>query len=306
VTIRHRSISIRPSSAVPRRHIQARLAAAAAGFGAPAHEPRHRAHGSVRPAKLSQNAAMSGAPDFSPLAAEYARSRPRYPAALFDWLAGQVDRHELAWDAATGNGQAAASLALRFTRVVATDVSAEQLRHAFPAPNVEYRLGRAEEVDLPDSVVDLVTVAAAIHWFDLARFAATVRRVARPRGVVAAWSYHVGRCTEPVGAVLHRLYHGVLHDYFAPGARLVDAGYNSVELPGEPVAAPPFFAEAEWDLEQLRGFVRSWSGYEEYRRRHGRDPLDLVADELEAAWGGPERVHPLRFPLHLKVARLPG
>lgn len=249
---------------------------------------------------------MTGAPDFSPLAAEYARSRPRYPDDLFDFLAGLVHRHELAWDAATGNGQAAVSLARRFARVVATDVSAEQLRHAFPAPNVDYLPGRAEEVDLEPASVDLTTVAAAIHWFDLTRFATTVRRVARPAGVVAAWSYHLGRCSGPVGGVLHRLYHGPLRGYFAPGARLVDEGYETIELPGEPVPAPPFAAVAEWDLEQLRGFVRSWSGYEEYRRRHGRDPLELVADELEAAWGGPERVHTLRFPLHLKVSRLPG
>ena len=249
---------------------------------------------------------MSGAPDFSPLAAEYARSRPRYPDALFDWLAGEAPRRELAWDAATGNGQAAAGLASRFARVVATDVSTEQLRHAFPAPNVDYRLGRAEEIDLAPASVDLTTVAAAIHWFDVETFGATVLRVGRPRGVAAVWSYHVGRCTEPVGGVLHRLYHRVLRDYFAPGARLVDEGYASIELPGEPLAPPAFAAEAAWNLEQLKGFVRSWSGYEAYRRRHGRDPLELVAVELAAAWGEAERVHTLRFPLDLKAWRLPS
>jgi SAM-dependent methyltransferase len=252
---------------------------------------------------------MAQAPDFSPLAAEYARSRPRYPEALFDWLAEQVPRRELAWDAATGNGQAAASLATRFARVVATDVSSEQLRHAFPAPNVEYRQGRAEEVDLPPGSVDLTTVAAAIHWFDLARFGTTVLRVGRPRGVVAVWSYHVGRCadpTGPAGGVLHRLYHGVLRDDFAPGARLVDEGYASIELPGAPIAPPAFSAEAAWNLDQLEGFVRSWSGYATYRARTGTDPLALVADELAAAWGERARVHALRFPLHLKAWRLPA
>jgi SAM-dependent methyltransferase len=249
---------------------------------------------------------MRDTPDFSPLAAEYARSRPRYPEALFDFLAALVDRHELAWDVATGNGQAATSLARRFRRVVATDRSAEQLRHAIALPGVEYRQGRAEEIALEPGSVDLVTVAAAIHWFDLDRFSAAVRRVARPRGVVAAWSYHVGRCLQPVGAALSRLYFDLLRDYFAPGARMVDDGYAAIVLPGEPVEAPAFTAEAEWNLEQLRGFVRSWSGYEAYRRAHGRDPLELVAGELERAWGDPGRVHTLHFPLHLKVARLPG
>lgn len=247
---------------------------------------------------------MPETPDFSPLAAVYARSRPLYPRELFDWLAGLVERHELAWDAATGNGQAALGLAERFARVVATDVSAEQLRHAFRHPKIEYRVGRSEEIELDPGSVDLVTVAAAIHWFDLARFAKVLRRVLRPGGVVAAWSYHVGRCNEPAGPILGRLYDDVLAPWFAPGARAVDAGYADLELPGEPIAPPPLAATAEWNLEQLRGFVRSWSGARAWQERHGRDPLDLIAAELDAAWGDPARVRTLRFPLYLKVWRL--
>jgi SAM-dependent methyltransferase len=249
---------------------------------------------------------MPETPDFSPLAAEYARSRPLYPRELFDWLADRVDRHELAWDAATGNGQAALGLAARFARVVATDASAEQLRHAFRHPRIDYRVARSEEVELEPASVDLVTVAAAIHWFDLDRFAATLSRVVRPGGVVAAWSYHVGRCNQPAGPILGRLYDEVLAPYFGSGARLVDAGYAGIELPGEPLAPPRFEAVAEWDLEQLHGFVRSWSGARAYREREGRDPLDLVATDLEAAWGDPATVRSLRFPLYVKVWRLSG
>jgi SAM-dependent methyltransferase len=243
-------------------------------------------------------------PDFSPLAEEYARSRPRYPDELFDWLASLVVRHELAWDVATGSGQAAASLATRFTRVVATDASAEQLRHAVRHPRIEYRQGRAERVDLDDRSVDLVTVAAAVHWFDLERFAAELRRVVLPGGVVAVWTYHVGRCSEPAGPLLGRLYDELLAPYFGPGARRVDAGYAGIELPGEPVPAPAFTAVARWDLEQVRGFVRSWSGSHAYRERHGRDPLEHVDGELRAAWGDPARVREMRFPLYLKAWRL--
>lgn len=247
---------------------------------------------------------MPGTPDFSPLAAEYARSRPLYPEELFEWLAGRVDRHELAWDAATGNGQAALGLAAHFARVVATDASAEQLRHAFGHPRIEYRVGLTEEVELEPASVDLVTVAAAIHWFDLAGFAATLERVVRPGGVVAAWSYHVGRCNLPAGPILGRLYDEVLAPWFAPGARHVDAGYAGIELPGAAIEPPPFAAVADWNLAQLRGFVRSWSGARAFEESEGRDPWDLVAAELGAVWGDPATVRALRFPLYLKVWRL--
>lgn len=74
---------------------------------------------------------MSGFKDhFSSASERYAAYRPDYPAALFAWLAGQCAEQELAWDCATGSGQAALGLAPHFRRVVATDASAEQIRHA--------------------------------------------------------------------------------------------------------------------------------------------------------------------------------
>src|SRR5574341_2011719 len=111
----------------------------------------------------------TNSPDYSPFARQYAESRPKYPAELFSYLAALVDRHHLAWDCATGNGQAALDLVKHFERVIATDVSAEQIRHAVPHPQIEYRVARAEQSGLEDQSVDLVTVASALHWFDLDR-----------------------------------------------------------------------------------------------------------------------------------------
>ena len=65
-------------------------------------------------------------PDYSSYAREYAQSRPGYPTDLFDYLVSLVDRRDLAWDCATGSGQAALTLADHFERVVATDVSSER------------------------------------------------------------------------------------------------------------------------------------------------------------------------------------
>src|SRR5215208_3026812 len=89
----------------------------------------------------------------------YAANRPRYPAALFQWLAGQCREHRAAWDCATGNGQAAIEIARYFERVEATDVSPEQLVNAFPAANVRYSVQPAEQTEFPESSFDLVTVA---------------------------------------------------------------------------------------------------------------------------------------------------
>jgi trans-aconitate methyltransferase len=102
---------------------------------------------------------------FSGHAAHYARHRPSYPPQLFAWLAAQAPAADLAWDCATGNGQAALALAEHFRQVHATDLSAEQLAQATPHPRITYRQGPAEASGLADRSCDLVTVAQALHWF---------------------------------------------------------------------------------------------------------------------------------------------
>jgi SAM-dependent methyltransferase len=246
---------------------------------------------------------MAG-PDFSPFAKEYAQSRPTYPAELFAHLASLIESHRLAWDCATGNGQAALDLARYFERVVATDVSAEQIRHAPPHPRVEYRVAPAESSGLDDRSVDLVTVAAAVHWFDPARFGAEVRRVARAGGVLAVWTYHVGQVEPPFDRVFAGFYRDVLAPYFRAGARLVDEAYQGLQLPGEPLAAPPFTMSAEWSLDRMLAFIRSWSGTQKYLEEKGKDPTDLIAPELERLWGGRDTVHTVRWPLIVRMTRI--
>lgn len=245
----------------------------------------------------------SDAPDFSPLADVYARARPRYPPGLFAWLAGRAPARALAWDCATGNGQAAIGLAEHFARVVATDVSAEQVRHALPHPRVEYRRAGAERSGLADGAADLVTIAAALHWLDLGAFFAEVRRVLRPGGLLAAWSYHAGTVEPPLDEVFRRFYDERIRPFFARGAELVDDGYRSIVIPGEPVPAPDFRIEVEWTLAQTLDYVGSWSAVRSYREARGEDPLPALAAELTPIWGGGGRALVVRMPLFLRVHR---
>lgn len=242
-------------------------------------------------------------PDFSPFAARYARFRPSYPDELFEFLALLVNRHACAWDCATGNGQAAVGLAEHFRHVVATDVSSEQIEHARPHARIEYRVAPAEASGLRAQSADLVTVAAALHWFDLESFFSEVRRVLRPGGVLAAWTYHAAVIEGPIGEIIGPLYWDLLKDYFASGARLVDDRYASLSLPGEPLAAPEFFMTAAWTLDELRGFVESWSGTQRYMKERGVHPFAGVAPSLTRLWGDPDQTREIRWPLFMHVSR---
>ncbi len=243
-------------------------------------------------------------PDYSPYAQQYARSRPTYPDELFAYLASLVQRHDRAWDCATGNGQAALALAKHFQQVIATDISAEQIRNAFQHPRIEYRVARSEESGLDDASIDLVTVASGVHWFDLDRFFREVRRVVRPGGVLAVWSYHIGHVDPPFDQIFLRFYQNVLSPYFAPGAELVDARYETLNLPGEQIDGKSFHVRANWKYEQMLAFIESWSGTQKYMEEKGEDPARLIEDELKSLWGPPEKIHAIRWPLFFRAARL--
>jgi SAM-dependent methyltransferase len=243
-------------------------------------------------------------PDYSPFASEYARSRPTYPAELFAHLASLVHRHDVAWDCATGNGQAALGVVEHFDHVIATDVSDEQIAHAAPHPRIEYRVAGSEHSGLDDGSADLVTVASAIHWFDLESFYSEVRRVMRPGGVLAVWTYHVGHMEPPFDDLFARFYRNVLQPYFAPQVRLVDERYEGLTLPGETLHARTFHVSAQWDLGRMIAFIKSWSGTQRYLEERGEDPVALIAEELECLWGGREREQMLRWPLYARISRL--
>ena len=249
---------------------------------------------------------MSGFKDhFSTASDRYAAYRPDYPADLYDWLGGLCSGHGLAWDCATGSGQAALGLAPHFARVVATDASAEQIRHALPHPRIDYRVATAEASGLPAHSVDLVTVAQAAHWFDLPRFHTEAARVLKPAGVLALWGY--GRLVLPgaADAPLLRFYAETVGPYWPPERALIDDAYRSLEFPFAEIAAPAFEIAVEWDLARLLDYVSTWSAVKRYRAAHGEDPLPSLRAALVTGWGDPATVRTLRWPLFLRVGRPP-
>ena len=239
---------------------------------------------------------------FSAQASAYARYRPRYPEALFDAIASQCAAHERAWDVATGSGQAAHALARHFRRVTATDASAEQIVSAAPHERVTYRVEPAEATSLDDGSVDAVTVAQALHWLDVERFYAEVRRVLRPGGVLAVWTYDLLRVTPDVDRVLGRYYRDLVGPYWPPERRHVEAAYQTIPFPFEELDVPAFEIEARWSVADVRGYLGTWSATQRYKDAEGRDPVGVIGPELEAAWGEAD-VRPVRWPLYVRAGR---
>lgn len=239
---------------------------------------------------------------FSAVSEAYARFRPRYPEALFDWLAAVAPGRRLALDCATGSGQAASGLAERFERVIATDASSEQIEAAASHPRIEYRVARAEASGLSDASCDLVAAAQALHWFDRPAFFAEARRVSLPGGVVAVWGYQRLRTGDAaLDAELDRFHDGVVGPYWPPGRELLEGAYRGIDFPFQEIAAPPFAIEARLTLDALAGYFGSWSATERYRRAVGADPVPAFVAGLAPAWGEGREV---RWPIALRAGHV--
>jgi len=237
---------------------------------------------------------------FSGHAGLYSRFRPDYPPTLFRFLAGQAKGHTLAWDCATGNGQAALGLAPYFDNIIATDASNAQLEKAIRAENITYRIAPAEQSGLADASVDLVTVAQALHWFDLDAFYAEVKRVLKPGGILAAWSYNLLQCDPEIDALIKRLYTEIVGPYWPPERAHIETGYRNLPFPFDGQPSPKLAMQADWNQEQLLGYLRTWSAVQRYLNERGSDPLSLIEQELCDAWGDPGKKRRLRWPLTLR------
>ena len=240
---------------------------------------------------------------FSGHAASYAVYRPGYPRELFRFLAGCCDARRRAWDCATGNGQTAVQLAEHFEQVIATDASAAQIEAARAHPKVRYGVAPAESSGIDDRSIDLVTVAQALHWFDLDRFFAEALRVLVPGGVLAAWSYGLCRIESTVDALVLELYRGLDHCW-PPERQIVDEGYRNIVLPMPAIDSPGFEMKVSWSAEAMLGYLRTWSASQRCLRDQGRDPVESIAERLREAWGRGERE--VRWPLALKLGRAPS
>ncbi|MDF2774372.1 MAG: Methyltransferase type 11 protein [Geminicoccaceae bacterium] len=257
--------------------------------------------------RVTSGVSDSGFKDyFSSAAADYAMYRPRYPRALFDFVASLAPKHRAAWDCATGNGQAAVPLADRFERVFATDASAEQIAHAVPHPRVRYSVAMADASGLEAGVVDLVAVAQALHWLPHDRFFAEVRRVVAPGGVLAVWCYSRLRIDAAVDPVVERYYTETCGPYWSPERALVDQGYRPIALPIDEVRAPIVSMELAMNLDELAGYLRTWSATRALAAAIGRDPVVEVREELRFRWGDPEARRVVRWPLHVRAGRVVG
>jgi SAM-dependent methyltransferase len=241
---------------------------------------------------------------FSSQSKEYARNRPRYPGKMFEYLASLAPSQELAWDCGTGNGQAALALAESFQRVIATDASAAQIENAFPHEKIEYRVEPSEKTSIESNSVDLITVGTAVHWFDFEAFYQEVRRVSRPAGILAVWTYFFPIIDPKIDRWVEGFYWETLSGYWPERIHYLEERYETLPFPFEEIQPPEFQMEAVWSLDNLVGFLASWSGVRKLVQAGGESAFDEPVQELERIWKKGAKKREIRWPLHFRIGKV--
>lgn len=240
---------------------------------------------------------------FSGHAELYSEARPTYPPSLIDEIVSLAPGRQQAWDAGTGNGQAAQSLAPHFQHVHATDASVQQVEQAEPHPRITFAAEPAETCSLPDGSCDLVLTAQALHWFDLDTFYAETRRVLKPAGVLAAIGYSWFYVDPTIDGIVGRALLKPLEPLWAPNNRLLIDGYRSIRFPGKELRCTPAAIHLAWTREQLVAYVRTWSAVGRWTAQDGGRGLDKAFAELADAWPDNQQRHVV-MPIVSRVARL--
>jgi SAM-dependent methyltransferase len=245
---------------------------------------------------------------FSRQSKEYSISRPTYPESLFDFLLGLVNRKELAWDCATGNGQAAVALSKYFRKIIASDISKKQIENARRTEsNIRYEVFPAEKATaIEDNSVDLITVAQALHWFNFEEFYGEAKRVLRKDGgVIAAWAYGLHSISPEIDKVTSYLYEDILGKYRPKEWKYIENRYEDLPFPFLHIPTPQFEIKLNWNLLDLVDYLHTWSSVQKFLEENGnRDPLEEVRGKLEELWGDVKGIRQVVWPIYLKVGRI--
>lgn len=239
---------------------------------------------------------------FSNHSKSYVTFRPSYPQSLYNFIMIHVRSYDNAWDCACGNGQVAKDLSLRFRNVYATDHSANQIANAVKAENIIYSVSPAETTSFTDHQFDLIAVGQALHWFDIPEFFNEVRRVSKPGGVIAAWGYGLLSVDPQVDPIIRNFYTEVIGLYWDKERKLVDDQYQTIHFPFKEIEVPPFEFSFEWTLDELQGYISTWSSVQKYIQANHVDPVAPMIEEVRRVWG--EGRKKVSFPLFVKVGKV--
>ena len=192
-----------------------------------------------------------------------------------------------------------------FDKVTGTDVSEGQIKNAIKKQNIIYKVTSEKNSELKNKSVDLVTCAQSLHWFTLNKFYKEVERVLKPGGIIAVWTYNLFRVNKEIDGLIDKFYFDIIYSYWPEKRKHVENKYIELDFPFGKRPAPQFSMEAEWSLDQLTGYMNTWTGVQNYIEFEAFNPLEFVEKELQTIWNkNKAKKKKIVWPMTLKVGKV--
>nr|KAI8729047.1 putative S-adenosylmethionine-dependent methyltransferase CRG1 [Biomphalaria glabrata] len=198
------------------------------------------------------------------MAQHYAAHRPGYPPEMFDIIMSyhkqvKTSGHELAVDVCCGTGQSTIPLTKLFRQVVGVDISEDQLQNLpKDVPNLTSFVGLAEDLNMIESgTVDLVTIATGLHWVNIDKFLQEARRVLKPGGTFAAYTWTMDQMDDPKANEYYREIFKLFKDYHSPRGIVGLEKYQSIIFPFSRIQRYDVSMRVELTLDQFIEEIRA-------------------------------------------------
>ncbi|CAF0789859.1 unnamed protein product [Didymodactylos carnosus] len=235
--------------------------------------------------------------------ANYRVFRPGYPQQLYKHILEYYfntttpdKKIPLALDVACGSGQATVDLSNYCEKVIGIDGSENQLKQAQQKDNIEYQCHYAEDLSfLQSNSIDLITVATALHWFDIENFFKQVDRVLKPNGgVLSIWSHGLDKpANDKAANVKLDFINNDLNGCWNDRRKIVEEQYLSI-LDSFPYQATRvkhvIDYEIEMTIENYIKFTETMSPCQTYKEKNGEENfkklLKTFADKLVECYTG--------------------
>jgi len=230
----------------------------------------------------------------------YAKFRPLPPPSIMD----QIIKFRVASppfgltvDVGCGSGQFTRLLLPVSTSVIATDCSetqVEQAKNVLKGDNCRVMVSQAETIEVDERTVDLVSVCQALHWFDTDKFYKEVERVLVPGGILAVVGYHFTRPSPsmpaclPLTEAMEEVY-SITKPYWSSRRALVDSAYKTIPMANFKRVErfdEEHYTEIEASLADWSGYIRSWSGYQNFIKEKGKADGEKILKEFEIKCAG--------------------
>ncbi|KAK3578101.1 hypothetical protein CHS0354_007811 [Potamilus streckersoni] len=195
----------------------------------------------------------------------YAKFRLLHPDWIFDSI---VDHCKdgcflLAVDVGCGSGQSCHRLCRHFRSVIGIDVSEDQIKAAKSKyeKEITFRVGQAEDLSfLDEHTLDLLTAGVSMHWFDIPKFLQEAKRVLKPGGVLAVYSYLMPRTDCP-----HvEAFYVELFKFMDSRTRHADEKYSNVDFPFLDVKRLEHVHAVDCTIDDFLGFLVSLSAWQKF------------------------------------------